>query len=93
MADLKSRTLAKGQFTRAETILKKDLAAAAQDTPITTIERHLTDFSSKWQKVQDIHDEYVLSLEEPTDDILATHESWLDELATGYCHRGSRRNS
>ena len=84
MADKTPRATAKGRFTRAENVLKKDLAAAADDIPIITIERHQKDLIEKWEKVQDSHDEYVLALVDPTDEDLAREESWLDELATRF---------
>ena len=84
MADQTPRATAKGRFTRAENVLKKDLAAAADDIPIITIERHQKDLIEKWEKVQDSHDEYVLALVDPTDEDLAREESWLDELATRF---------
>ena len=59
MADQKARSIAKGQFTRAINTLKKDLAAAEDAIPLTTLERHQKDILNKWQKMQDIYDEYV----------------------------------
>ena len=84
MADNKPRAIAKGQFTRALNVLKKDLAATESTTPLATLERHQKDFIDKWQKVQDIHDEYVLSLVDPTPEKLETEDNWLDELATRF---------
>ena len=81
MADQKQRSLAKGRFTRAEKVLLKDLEAEENTIPLITIERHLKDFLEKWEKVQDLHDEYVMMLVDPTDDELAAQEEWLDELS------------
>ena len=52
--------------------------------PLITIERHQKDLIEKWEKVQDLHDEYVLALVDPTNEDLAREESWLDELATRF---------
>ena len=84
MADQKQRTLAKGQFTRAENVLKKDIAMDEHSIPLITIERHQKDFLDKWEKVQDLHDEYVLSLDNPNEEELETQETWLEELSTRF---------
>ena len=81
MADQKQRSLAKGRFTRAEKVLLKDLEAEENTIPLITIERHLKDFLEKWEKVQDLHDEYVMMLVDPTDDELAAQDEWLEELS------------
>ena len=80
MADQNARSIAKGQFTRAENKLKKDLVADGNSIPVTTFARHRDELIDKWQKVQDIHDAYVLTLVNPDEAQLKTEQAWLDEL-------------
>ena len=85
MADQKQiRALAKGRFTRAEKALKNDIEADENTIPLITIERHQKEYIDWWNKVQDLHDEYVLSLENATEEQLETEEAWLEELATRF---------
>ena len=56
----RQRGIAKAQLTRAENIVKRDLEVIQEaELPITTVERHREDMLAKWQKAQDIHDEYT----------------------------------
>ena len=84
MADPSKRTIAKSQFTRAENVLKRDLEAEENAIPITTLERHQKEFSDKWQKAQDEHDMYVLTLGELTEEEKNTEEAWLQELSVRF---------
>ena len=58
----KKRQMAKGQFTRAETALKRALDDA--DSIIPTIEKRYDALEKRWLAMQDAHDLYVTDLEE-----------------------------
>ena len=80
----KQRATAKAQFTRAEKTLKNDLEVDENTLPLVTVERHYKGIMDKWEKIQDIHDEYVASLEDPQPDLLQTEEAWIDELSARF---------
>lgn len=74
----KMRTTAKAQFTRAERNL---LAALNAETDTWTITRRYEDLANRWNKVQDAHDAYVLTLD---DTAVEAEAAWIDELANRF---------
>ena len=78
------RSIAKGQFTRAETRLNDciNVPDGQEDLPLSTCQRRFNEFSQKWQAVQDAHDSYIIYIAETIDEIQAgEEEKWLQELS------------
>ena len=72
----KARSIAKAQFTRAEGHL---LQALNDGKDRWAIERRYDDLKVRWNKTQDAHDGYVLTLE--NDDDAVKEATWIDEIA------------
>ena len=71
------RTIAKRQFTRAESDLNNALSQA--DVPIATINRRFDTMKQRWSEVQDAHDRYIGTV--VTDDGAVTDEDkWTEEI-------------
>lgn len=75
----KARTIAKAQFTRAETHL---FEALNEGKDKWAIERRYEDLKMRWNKTQDAHDIYVLSLSD--DDEAAKEGQWIDEISNRF---------
>jgi len=78
------RTLAKSQFTRTERRLKDVIKEVV---PSSIIVKRLEELTIKWDTVQQMHDEYVLSVTatNPEDTTAqATEEQWITELEDRY---------
>ena len=73
-----SRTIAKGQFTRAEQSLKK--AIELPDCPLATVERRFNDLKEKWTTVQDAHDAYTAFSETMNADDSNNLDDWIGDL-------------
>ena len=71
------RTVAKAQFTRAETSLRKTVEDKSSLS--STIERKYGELKSKWQLVQDAHDVYTATTEE-LEGKTEVETAWIDEL-------------
>ena len=69
------RRTAKGQFTRAETRVKN---ALEMDADSWTLEQRYKELKERWDKVQDVHDEYVECLTD-VDEIDAA-QGWIEDL-------------
>ena len=92
----KARTTAKAQFTRAEGSLRKAVSSEADEW---TMLRRYEELKDRWNKVQDAHDTYILTL----DDAAAVAEGdWIDELierfsnaelAVGKCIESSKKRT
>jgi len=73
----KRRSIAKRQFTRAESDLNNAMSQA--DVPVATINRRFETAKQRWSEVQDAHDEYIGTI--ITDDAPATDEDrWIEEM-------------
>ena len=72
----KARSIAKAQFTRAEGHL---LQALNDGKDRWAIERRYDDLKVRWNKTQDAHDGYVLTL--ANDDDAVKEAIWIDEIA------------
>ena len=70
------RTVAKAQFTRAETSLRK--ALEDKSSPASTINRKYDELKSKWQIVQDAHDFYTAT--EELEGKSEVETAWINEL-------------
>ena len=81
----KKRTSEKAQFTRAEARLE-DALQNLQKTPISNIERKYTELRTRWDTVQEAHDDYMAEIEENVGDgaseneEVATGQTWINEL-------------
>ena len=69
------RRTAKGQFTRAETRVKN---ALEMDADSWTLEQRYKELKERWDKVQDVHDEYVECLMEEEE--IDAAQGWIDDL-------------
>ena len=78
MEDKRKRSKAKGALTRAINAIKRDLTKTEEALPITTAERHRDELISAYKNLLLVHDEYIDTLVEPSEEVLQTEESWLD---------------
>jgi len=75
------RTVAKRQFTRAETDLKNALSQT--DVPLITMERRFDTLKQRWSEVQNAHDLYVGTI--MTDESAEIEEDkWIDEIESRF---------
>jgi len=72
----KKRTIAKGQFTRAEGRL---LSAISDQADLWTLSKRYEDMTERWNAAQNAHDEYVSGIDD--DRAMETEEAWISELA------------
>ena len=75
----KRQTIAKGQFTRAEGLLKRVLDAESDESLLWTVEKRYAELKTRWNNVQEVHDEYVTFLADQN--LIDTEEAWISELA------------
>ena len=72
----KKRTIAKGQFTRAEGRL---LSAISDQADLWTLSKRYEDMTERWNAAQNAHNEYVSGIDD--DRAMETEEAWISELA------------
>lgn len=79
----KKRTASKGQFTRYMKRLQTALDAA--DGDMWTIDTRYADFKQRWEKVQQMHDEYVEILGDESPNLNAeAEEQWITDLQNNF---------
>ena len=77
----KQRAKAKAQVIRLINSIKRHLAIPDESVPYQIMEALERDLLNKWQNVQNVHDDYVVALTEPTEEQLETEEGYIEELA------------
>ena len=75
----KRQTIAKGQFTRAVGLLRRVLDAESDESLLWTVEKRYAELKTRWNNVQEVHDEYVTFLADQN--LIDTEEAWISELA------------
>ena len=76
-----SRATAKRFFSRAENALHQALDVEA---PEETIVRRFDDYKRRWEITQEMHDKYIETLGDVSEDQVAHEDMWLNELAQRY---------